>query len=160
MTGTLRQVFVLTLFLMLSQGPGQTTSPSLSVAIDARYPSIQSGAQVDVHVKLTNVTKQSILIVDRNRDCDYSVLVYDARGAQVPVTDYQRQLACNSSFVAGKWIPITLKPGGSREDEIAVSKFRAMVQPGKYTVQILRNIPKYLGSSPVPSNVITITITP
>ena len=157
--GAIQHVLIVAFLFMLLQGSAQTPNPPFSLVIDARHASLESGAEIDVQLKLTNISKQPLLIVDRNRDCDYSVAVYDEQGARAPATDYQPQNVCNPSFVAGRWITITLKPGESRDDEIAVSKFRDMVQPGKYAVQITRTNLGDRGNTAIPSNKITITVT-
>ena len=99
-------------------------------------------------------------LMDTRRDCDYPAQVTYADGKPAPLTNYGQQLNCSAaSGIIGRNIQVTLKPGESRRDEIMVSNVIDMTEPGKYLVEIWREIPKKLGPNPVKSNAITITIT-
>jgi hypothetical protein len=60
----------------------------------------------------------------------------------------------------GRYIYDQFGPGESIQDAIPVSQVADMSQPGRYSVQVMREAPAELGGAVVKSNIIEITVTP
>jgi hypothetical protein len=119
-----------------------------------------SGMDVVVNVTITNVSRQFIRLPEHNRDCDFSTIVKSSAGREAPPTEYLRILNCGASVITGWNGVIDLNPGESHQEDLVVNKLRQMSQPGVYTIQVTRNIPKELRKGPIVSNTLTVTITP
>jgi len=146
---------ILVLSTILGGGSNLASTAPFSLSIASEPRSVKSGSPVHVKIKLTNISTSDIQFFVRNTECDYSVEVKDANGAEVPDTQHKRDVTCDLS---GGNALVQLKPRESREFGIDVSHLKEMVQPGKYSVKVMRKIPK-LTSDTVESNTLEITVT-
>jgi len=129
-----------------------------ALSITGPRASVKSGAEIRVHVTLTNTSDREITIFDTNRDCDYQAEVVDEAGQPAIETEYRRTLKCEGPSVISRNVLITLKPGETREDELVISDLYDMRRPGHYAVHVSRKIPKDLGQGTARSNGITIVV--
>jgi hypothetical protein len=119
---------------------------------------IRSGSPVPVRITLTNISDREITFSDTNRECDYKIEVIDQSSRTVPETAHKRELVCDGPLVLNRNVLVSLKPGQSTRDEIIVSNLYQMAAPGRYTVMVMRKVPKDMGQGRVTSNSVTITI--
>lgn len=137
-----------------------------SLTVAAPSEPIKSGAELRLLVTVTNTSDRSIGFirspgVPPDEGFRYEIEVRNAQGRSAPPSAYLRDLKNKptASFESrqARW----LKPGESFVDEIEVTKFYDLSQPGKYTVAVARDIPpgQNLGEGKVKSNPVTVTVT-
>lgn len=149
---------LITLTFLFGTNLPQGTNQPLSLSISGPQQAVKIGSEIKVRTNLTNVTNHVITLHDRVPACDYPLEVRDESGNLAPETDYRRHLNCNARFNESRNILVTLKPHESREDEIIINQLFQLNSPGNYSVQVSRKIPKELGSEPIKSNTLTITV--
>ena len=69
-------------------------------------------------------------------------------------------VAARNNDIVGSRILDTLPPRASYEKDLNLNRLFALTEPGTYTVELQKRIPKHLGSGVVRSNKVTVTITP
>ena len=91
----------------------------------------------------------------------YEIEVRNDKGLSAPPSAYLRDLRNKTNVSFSSNLAQWLKPGESFVDEILVTKFYDLSQPGKYTISVTRDIPpaQNLGKGTVRSNTITVTVT-
>jgi hypothetical protein len=60
----------------------------------------------------------------------------------------------------GSVLFVTIQPGKTHEDSVDISNRYEFDKPGKYSIQIERELPESLGGGVIKSNTITVTVTP
>jgi len=129
-----------------------------SLTIEPVQKTYHPASQVEVKLTLTNTSSFQITVRDTNPWCDYALEVHDSRGQSAPETAYKRGLRCDFQVTAGRNLITILKPGQSYHDALSVNEVYDLSRPGKYFVQVLRQIPKELGGGTIKSNAITIAV--
>lgn len=136
---------------------GATTlanSDKFSLTISLSRETVPSGARVPLDVKLANTSDSKLEFVATVPACDYTVEVHALDKSVVPKTKYGNDVSkCQHSTRATF---VQLKPGDTWEDTIDVDQLYDLSQPGGYSIQISREIPK--GSGHVKSNTILLTV--
>jgi hypothetical protein len=156
-------VGVVLVLVALGTGFARSSLARFSITITAPKTVIKSGSPVVVELILTNISKRNLTLEDRSPMCDYVVEVRDSANKLAPDTEYKRTLGCGMGptiIMSGRDSLLPLMPNGSRGEQFVVSQLSDMSQPGTYSVQISRQIPKSLGGGVVKSNTITVTVTP
>lgn len=146
------------LVLLLSSNAGANSTPLGLTIVGPQVP-VKSGAVIKVHLILTNTSPREITIADTSADCDYQVEVLGSNGKPARESEYGRGLNCEGPRASGRYILITLKPNQHREDDLTISDLYQMTNPGKYSVRVMRRLPKDIGEGSVSSNTIIITVT-
>ncbi len=132
-------------------------SLSLSIASDH----IKSGA--DIHLKLTttNTFKEPITLSKSNPSMEYEFDVRDAQNQPVSKTKYFKDLSDQTKpIVIRRLLKQMLKVGESADEEILISQYFELSQPGNYSIVIARRIPESLGNGIVKSNTLVVTVVP
>jgi hypothetical protein len=91
----------------------------------------------------------------------YKIEARNESGLSAPPSAYLRDLKEKTTVSFSSNLAQWLKPSESFVDEIQVTKFYDLSQPGKYTISVVRDIPpaQTLGKGTVRSNTITVTVT-
>lgn len=99
-------------------------------------------SNVALHVTMTNRSAQPITLVKSNPGCDFSAEVKDAGGHVVPLTKTGAELCrCKDQMTLGRRIRVMLAPGESTEETYPIDLYYGLVRPGRYTVQLTRELP-------------------
>ncbi len=145
------------ILFLLSTGVAQSPQAPFSLTITTSQTENKTGSEVRVTVTLTNTSNRQIMIGVTSGMCDYSVEVRDRGDKLAPATKYKRAINCG---VLGRNAFEWLKPHEATTEEIAVSHFFDMSQPGEYSVLVARRPTKEFGNVVVKSNTLKITVTP
>ena len=133
---------------------------AFTLSISTPTPAVADGSPVNVIVSMSNMLDHDIVLHERNRVCDYELVVTDQQGSRALEKPLKTQMACSSANVSvGRDIIIVLKPGQSTQETVCISDIDDLSAPGVYTIQLQRVVPKELGSGVAKSNVITVTVT-
>lgn len=148
--------------------PAQTAQAPFSVTISIQRDSVQSGDSIWIDAVLTNVSEHDIVVHQSGPQCDYTVDVWDHEGHPVRDTDLGHRRKTRGCATERN-VQRTLKPHEKLADHILISAMRDenfafrslydLSMPGKYTIQIVRKIPRSYGNGVVRSNVIALTVT-
>jgi len=155
--------FAFTFFAALSEGSDKQL---FSLTLAAPTEPLKAGAEVRLHVTVTNTSERNIAFIRSpglipEEAFRYDMDVRNEQGKSAPPSVYVRQLK-NSTTVTeeisryARW----LKPGEFFVDDLEITKFYDLSQPGKYTISVTRPIPprQNLGEGKVKSNSITVTV--
>ena len=140
-------------------GQGQSPKQPFAIVISAVESTVKARSSVPIKVQMTNTSSQDLDASGNwsdltGADPNYVFDVRDSTGKLAPKRVYE-----HPELQFGKAIFRTVGPGGSITDTPDISRQYDMSRPGKYTIQVRREIPKGLGKGTVKSNVITVTIT-
>jgi len=138
----------------LGQTSPETKSPALPFTVTITGPSeIKTGVEVDVRVTITNTSNHDVsagsFYVD-GVDTGYTYDVRDSAGNPAQ----KKSIVMSGSIKFGR-----LKPGESAEEGTLVNRVFNMTRPGRYTIQVSRQVGDSKGTV-VKSNTITVTVTP
>lgn len=121
-------------------GSGATPEP-LRLTISAPDVEIRD-SNVALHVTMTNLSAEPITLVKGNPACDFVAEVKDADGRSVPLTKTGAELSrCKEQMIVGRRIRVTLAPGQSTDDTYPIDLYYGLARPGRYTVQLMREVP-------------------
>jgi hypothetical protein len=145
----------------------QKTAPPFSLSLRSRESVMRAGSQVRVEIAQTNASDRELPVVGSNlpdrAESHYFIDVRDAKGRSVPDTEYAHTVPNKNAKPATEFgfseVVYSLKPGESLTEVVVITKLYDLGQPGRYTVQVSREIPRELGGGTVKSNVITIKVT-
>jgi hypothetical protein len=150
----LAAAFAAMLWTAMARGAGEP----LELRIDEPL-SADREAYVSLHVRMTNVSTQTLTLVETNPGCDFAAEVKDGNGQNVALTQIGEELHdCQKRTLQGRRIVITLKPGESAEDTYPVDLYYRFDRAGTYTVKLSRELPKNAGGGVVRSNVVTLVL--
>ena len=150
-------------------GRAQAASQPFAITIsplhdgDSSSDVIKAGEPLALTVTLVNNSHKAVSIPNMDLDLYYTIDVRDEHGNTAPETEEARKMreAASSpnyrrwrSGVMGK-----LKPHDKSTDKLLVTQYWDMSRPGKYTIQVERQLPEELGKGSVKSNTITVTVT-
>jgi hypothetical protein len=132
---------------------------SLSLALPNEI--VESGSAIEAHIALTNISDQPIEFAATDPLCDYSIEIKSLDGRPVTKTKNANDASagCLDHRVASRSILVRLKPGEQWEEDIHLNEIFDLTNPGGYTVQVSRKIPK-VSDQPVESNSVLLTIKP
>ncbi len=150
-----------------AQPPFSVTIASSGDAILAGPGVQKAGSPIFLLVTLANNSTRTVSIPSFDRDY-YRIDVRDEQGKTVPETDEVRKMREETSAPTNsirdrktsKGLIGDLKPHTAANETIEVSSYYDMSHPGKYTIQLTRQLPEELGPGVVKSNRITVTVTP
>lgn len=133
-----------------------------TITISADHGIIRVGDEARVHVVLTNISDQD-LVVRRSVDPysaeqHYTIRVRDKDQKDAPETEYGRR-AMQRQLIGSDSAKI-LKPGEKLEEDTVLSRVFGLTSPGEYGVQFLRPVSDNPKAEVVKSNTITITVVP
>jgi hypothetical protein len=153
-------------FFICAICPGSPRSPNLpfSLTITVADPSVKLGTQVRVTITLRNISGHDIAFdrssVPGEAEFHYSVLLYDEDGKPMPGTKYWRILrGMEHETYTENVVSVTIHPNEEVKDDFALNKLFDLSKPGKYTLQVTREIPENLGKGIVKSNLLTLVVT-
>jgi hypothetical protein len=136
-----------------------------SLSIAAPSEPVKSGVELRLSVTVTNTSDRTIGFIRSpgllpEEGYRYEIEVRDAGGHPAPSSAHMRDLKNKTTATFESNVARWLKPGESFVDEIDVTKFYDLSQPGKYTISVARPIPpaQNLGEGKVKSNSITVTV--
>ncbi len=122
----------------------------------------KAGAPVSVILTMKNTSQRvlHLVIADPAIDCRMTVL-NSKNGERLPVSDNFRksQNGLKEGRASVRNVLKTLKPQETYQEAIEVSGFYDLERPGRYTVQVERDMPAELGKGIVESNTIRVTVT-
>jgi hypothetical protein len=153
-------------FFICAICPGSPRNPNLpfSLTITIADQSVKLGTQVCVTITLKNNSDHDIAFdrssVPGEAEFHYSVLLLDNEGKPVPETKYWRILQRKEhETYTENVVSMTIHPNEEAKDDFALNKLFDLNKPGKYTLQVAREIPEALGKGLVKSNVLSLVIT-
>jgi hypothetical protein len=140
--------------------------PLFSLTIAPITAPLKSGAELRVHVTVTNTSGSMIGFVrspgpNPEEGFRYHVDVRDQEGTPAPPSTYVRELKDKNKVDFQSSIAHWLKPGESFTDEILVTKIYDLSAPRTYNILVSREIPpaQHLEKGEIKSNTITVTVT-
>lgn len=107
----------------------------------------KTGAPVFLLVTMVNDTNRIVHYSLRNPAFDYEMEVRDACGTPVPETEWFHQLKQGTEsgqirlIEGGKNMLVTLNPGETGEDTVALSSYYDLRKVGEYSVTVKRKFP-------------------
>jgi hypothetical protein len=145
----------------------EAQAPPLSLSIETDNPSVKLGDEISIKILLKNNTDQSIRLSKSRTSGDgsfeYKVDVGREDHAVVAkkyVEKLRRKEVQPDIPPVGSVQFFTIQPGEADKDSVNISNRYEFDKPGKYLVQIERDLPEDLGGGVIKSNTITITVTP
>jgi len=126
---------------------------------------LKAGAELRLLVTVTNTSDRTIGFISSlglvpENSYLYEIEVLGPLGNSAPPSDYVRNLKNKPTADFRSEVAHWLKPGASFVDQVTVTRFYDLSEPGKYTIALAREIPpaQNLGKGKVRSNSITITV--
>jgi hypothetical protein len=151
--------------LALSPSFARVADP-FSITLTVPQQEVKAGAEVKAEIMLRNTSSHEIslsrVVGEERAEFEYAVEVRDGRGHLAPETQYGRNLRNRTPapdvprFFSS--LIFALQPGETWAEVAAITKLYDLGRPGKYTIQVSREIPRELGKGTVKSNQITITV--
>ncbi|HKW58073.1 MAG TPA: hypothetical protein VJN42_12015 [Candidatus Acidoferrum sp.] len=144
----------------------QRGAAPFSVTVKTSQDNVKAGSEIGIRIILQNTSATDLSMARSNGvsqgESHYLIDVRDSSGLTAPETEYERRITGKENgkrtVIYGSDIFFTLKPHETLEDEALLNKLYDLRRPGKYTVQVSREIPKQLGGGTVKSNILTITV--
>lgn len=134
--------------------------PPLVLVIAAEPTPVKAGDAVSVRTVLTNNSKQPF-----DASACYcgpagldSLFKWEVRenGGRAAKRTYPHPELATGEIILDR----VVQPGGELSGSQDISRLYNMIQPGKYTIQAILELPKQMGGGIVRSNEVTVTITP
>lgn len=149
-----------------SQGPTPREFPqtAFTMHISLKESRVKPGAVVTVNVELLNATDREVRIA--SSPYPYAVDVIDHAGKPAPLTPRGRLVLKKERivedgktriYIGGTSWTIRIPPGGTVNDEVVITDFFVLSQPGEYTIRLRR--PDTETRQLVTSNAVTLTVT-
>jgi hypothetical protein len=144
------------------------TAP-LSVSIEMDNSSVKLGTDIQVKAILKNNTEQDIQVSELRTAGDshieYKVNVErdDHTALAKKYAEKLRRHEVSWDILVdatGSVLFVTIQPGKTHEDSVDISNRYEFDKPGKYSIQLERELPESLGGGVIKSNTITVTVTP
>ena len=139
--------------------------PPFSLSIAAPKEPTKAGAELYLRITLTNTSDRYIVFARSpgpipEEAFRYEIDVRDAQGHSAPPSAYVRELEGKPTMTSSSNLSYTLKPSDSFIDQVTVTRFYDLSQPGTYTISVARPIPprQNLGEGKVKSNSVTVTV--
>lgn len=155
--------------LCAEYGTGQTPTPPegrkapFTMRISLRERTIKPGTRVTLDVEIINVTEKEIGVASWSDP--YTFDVFHSAGKSAPLTQKGRLILKRERVVengkiymraSGSHWTIRIPAGGTVHDEVAITDFFALTQPGEYTICLHR--PDTETHQLVTSNTVTLTV--
>jgi len=154
----LATVGLLAIFL---SGPPQSSpakSNIVEITITSPKQSYGSGSEIEVTATLRNISDKTILARQELTEIDYQIEVKDIGGGPTLRTAYGQEDRSVIIHTANKIL--ALQPSETITESIPVNKLFDMTMPGRYLVTFYRLWPETGHGTRVPSNSLSITVTP
>jgi len=163
MTWKTKWMLVVVLCALIGSTARASDQP-LKITISTSNPVIKAGSEIVIKLAVKNVSRKKKTVTKSNGPLEaelyYKVSVRDAYGNAPKETRYQRQITGKEPVnIQRSTVYVTLAPNEALSDDMLLNKLFELDEPGRYTVQVTREIPKELGGGLVKSNIIEITIT-
>ena len=152
---------LLIIVLLTTVGLFAESKAEFSIVIRAKESTVKAGSGVVLVVNKTNLTKH-VLPLGSGMNPPAAEYTYDVRrdGTLVAETESAKKQKeppppCKKDSLCvpvGSFIDSSVPPHQTITDEIQISDYRDMSQPGKYTIQLQQD--------KVKSNVVTVTVEP
>lgn len=155
----MRMIKIAVLGLLAASCAGAVVTGDLSLNLTELAPGTRAGGKVMVRVTTLNESDHPITYRNTN-SCNYSFKVFTSAGTLAPETEQKKQVNCESKGgleITGRDILMTLKPGESSGENITLTEWYDMSQPGEYSVQVDRTFP---GVGHFSSNIVYVTVAP
>jgi hypothetical protein len=143
----------------------QTTPLSVSIEID--NSSVKLGTDIQVKAILKNNIDQDVqtseLRTAGDSHLEYKVNVErddHTAVAKKYAEQLRRHEVAPDPLATGSVHFVPIQPGKTHEDIVDISNRYEFDKPGKYSIQIERELPEALGGGVIKSNTITVTVTP
>jgi hypothetical protein len=140
--------------------PVQSTTQAFTLSLEAEETVIKANSEVRMNVTIRNTSNRAMYVSDSNGPvpCDYLIDARDSQGRQALDTDLARNLKLKKQGYFDSTFIFTLQPGESHKTALVVTRLYDLSRPGKYLIQVSREVPKELGGGTIKSNVVTVTI--
>ena len=165
-----RRSLTCTLALLISFATLLASADKQLFSLNIGTPSdkMKAGAELRLHVKVTNTSDRSIAFIRSpgqipEEGFRYQIEVRDAQGQSAPpsisVRDLQKSTTVTEEI--SRYVD-WLKPGECFVDDVDITKLFDLGRSGKYTISVSRAIPsgQKLGEGKVTSNSIIVTVIP
>jgi hypothetical protein len=143
--------------------PRAVAGQPFSLTISTKDLTLKFGSEIVIDLALKNVSR-----VERNAgksnaprqaELYYQVLVTDSKGHAAKETRYARQITGKEPTpIIGSTVYTTLRPNEILNDDLLLNKLFELTEPGDYTVQLIYDIPRELGTGVIKSNKIRIKL--
>ena len=127
---------------------------------------LKSGAELRLRVTVKNTSERKIAFIRSpgvipEEGFRYTIDVRDADSKNAAPSQYVRELTNKTTVTFESRYAQWLEPGESFIDEVTVTKFFDLSQPGKYTIWVARELPprQNLGEGKVKSNSVVVVVT-
>lgn len=152
-------LLLLTTSAVFAQVHSRGTKQPFTICISMDNPVVTVGSDVDMRVELTNTSKWDlsaggILNRDTGIDSQFRFEVHDEQGKLVPIKAYP-----HPELAGGNAVVRTLKPNERFVETQGMGRLYDLTKPGKYTIQVWRQISNNPKNGAIKSNIITITVT-
>jgi len=163
MTWNNKWTFVVALCALVGSTARASDQP-LSITISTGSPVVKVGSEIVVKLTVKNISKRKRNVAKSNgplqAELYYQVFVRDGHGNTPKETKYERQITGKEPVnIQGSTVYVTLAPNEALSDDLLLNKLFELNEPGRYSVQVTREIPKELGGGLIKSNILQITIT-
>jgi hypothetical protein len=155
-----------TLFSAVPASAVPNTRQPFSVTLHAPNTPVKAGLELRLLVTVKNTSNRSITFstspgVTPDDSFDYEIDARDGQGHPAPPSAQIRIRDKHIPRGFGSAVGRTLQPGESFTDQVTVTTFYDLSQPGKYTISVARPFEPWqnLGKGSVKSNTITIAVT-
>ncbi len=174
MTNRLQLLLLATIFMVWGAALVHGAEETLSMIITSSDNGVsqgsavyKSGSPVFLLVTLKNNSTKTLSVPSFDQTY-YTIDVRDDRGNRVAEAEEarSRHVAADSPTnllhgrTVGNGINGEVKPRATWKAAIEVSALWDMTRPGKYTIQVQRELPDEIGKGVVKSNTINVTVTP
>jgi hypothetical protein len=136
-------------------------TPKFSLTITADKPEVTLGTDINIGIKITNISEEPLNFIFGNRGnvaIGYQYDVRDEQGAVVAKRAVRQDPVFHlPSKLPGSTLRGVIQPGKSIGEATTISDVYQFDRPGTYTIQVSRKEP---GMPLVQSNIITITVLP
>ncbi len=161
-------LFLAYAFTLVSCGPIAVSTPKqlFSLTIAAPKKPVKEGEELQLLVTVKNTSDRTIGFIRSpglvpEEGFRYQIDARDQQGQPAPPSAYALELKNRRMGTFESRYAHWLKPGESFVDQVTVTKFYDLNQPGKYTISVAREIPprQSLDKGSVRSNAVTVTVT-
>lgn len=143
--------------------PPEGRKAAFTMRISLRERTIKPGTRVTLDLEIINVTEKEIGVASWSDP--YTFDVFDSTGKSAPLTQRGRLVLKRERVVengkiymraSGSHWTIRIPAGGTVHDEVAITDFFALAQPGEYSIGLHR--PDTETHQLVTSNTVTLTV--
>jgi hypothetical protein len=154
-------LLLVTVPMALVNGQDRSVKQPFAIVISAEEQTLKAGSTVSIKVRLTNTSSQPLDASGSfsdltGLDSNFLFDVRDNQGHLAPKRIYRHSELAGGHAILDRIV----RPGETLTENQDISRLYDMTKPGKYVIQISREIPKEMGGGVVRSNTVAVTVTP